>query len=210
VQTRIDHLVMAGPDLAELVDHVAELTGAQAQEGGSHEGLGTRNALLGLGGLRYLELVGPDPQQPAPAAPRPFGVDGLTEPRLVGWAVRTQEISALVRAARRSGYDPGDVVPMSRRRTDGELLSWKVTRLTGGLGGYLPFVIDWLDTVHPSEGLPLVELVRLDVTHPQIDELASGLRALRLRTGAPVRLSAGDRPAMSAVLNTAEGRVRLG
>lgn len=208
MQTRIDHLVLAGPDLAELVDHVAGLTGVEPEDGGPHVGIGTRNALLGLGGMCYLELVAPDPDQPEPESPRPFGIDHLTRPRLVGWAVRTHEMDDLVGSARRSGYDAGDPIAMSRRQPTGEPLTWQVTRLVGGLDGILPFVIDWGQTPHPTESLPLVELVTLHVFHPDLPAVASGLKALRLRTGAPVRLESG--PArLVATLNTAEGRVEL-
>lgn len=210
MQTRIDHLVLAGPDLAELVGHVAGLTGVDPQDGGPHVGVGTRNALLGLGGMRYLELVAPDPDQPEPEQPRPFGIDRLAGPRLVGWAVRTHEITELVATARRSGYDPGDPFSMSRQQPTGETLTWRLTRVGGGLEGILPFVIDWGETPHPTEGLPLVELVTLNVTHPDLSAVASGLKALRLRTGAPVRIEAGPRPQLTATLNTAEGRVELG
>lgn len=209
MQTRIDHLVLAGPDLAELVDHVTGRTGVAPVDGGPHVGLGTRNALLGLGGMRYLELVAPDPDQPEPQRPRPFGIDRLTAPRLVGWSVRTHEMDDLLAAARRSGYDPGAAVSMSRVRPDGETLTWRVTPTEGGLDGILPFLIDWGETPHPTEGLPLVELVTLNVVHPDLAAVTAGLRAMRLRTGAPVRLESGPRR-LSATLNTAEGRIELG
>lgn len=209
MQTRIDHLILAGPDLAELVDHVAGRTGVEPMDGGPHVGLGTRNALLGLGGMRYLELVAPDPDQPEPEQPRPFGIDRVTAPSLVGWAVRTHEIDDLVVAARRSGYDPGAPFSMSRQPPEGDPLTWRLTRPSGGLDGILPFIIDWGETIHPSEGLPLVELVTLNVSHPDLAAVASGLKALRLRTGAPVRLESGPQR-LTASLNTAEGRVELG
>ena len=83
----IDHLVLAGPDLDGLVAWFVAVSGVDPAPGGAHVGLGTRNALVGVGGPTYLELIGPDPDQPEPDAPRPFGVDELEEPRFVTWCL---------------------------------------------------------------------------------------------------------------------------
>ena len=69
----IDHLVYATPDLPATVAQVARLTGVAPTEGGRHPGWGTRNYLLSLGERVYLEIVGPDEEQPPP----PGGVRSL-------------------------------------------------------------------------------------------------------------------------------------
>ncbi len=112
----LDHLVYAVPDLALAGD-----LGIDLSEGGRHIGRGTRNLLADLGDGAYLEVIGPDPDQPEPDQPRPFGIDTLTEPKLVAWAVRVKDIEDVVERAKAQGYDPGPVVPMSRERPDGVL-----------------------------------------------------------------------------------------
>ncbi len=71
----VDHLIYAAPDLAVAVADVEERFGVRAQAGGKH---------IGLGPQTYLEIIAPDPEQPEPSGPRPFGVDSVTHGRLVG------------------------------------------------------------------------------------------------------------------------------
>ena len=96
---QFDHLVFAGPDLDEAVAYVASVLGVVAAPGGRHLGYGTRNRLIGFDDAAYLEVIGPDPDQPDPAGPRPFGIDELTGPALVAWAVRTSSIVDAQRAS---------------------------------------------------------------------------------------------------------------
>lgn len=171
----LDHLVYATPDLEESVRLLAKLTGVRPVEGGAHPGLGTRNHLLGLGELRYLEIIGPDPEQGEPERPRPFGIDELTEPRLAAWAVRAADIEARVARARTLGYDPGPIEPLSRRTPDGELLRW---RLTYPYDTVVPFLIDWGRTPHPARHLPSVPLTSLAAAHPEPQGVRRRLAAL--------------------------------
>jgi hypothetical protein len=77
----IDHIVYGVPRrLAQAVAWFTGLTGAQPARGGSHEGMGTANFLIGLGAGAYLEIIGPDPDQPQPVGGRWFGIDRLTPP----------------------------------------------------------------------------------------------------------------------------------
>ena len=124
---RVDHLVLATPDVDDTADRLTTTLGVATVLGGRHPQWGTRNALMALGEHAYLEIVGPDrdalPQEP----PRPFGLDTLTVPRLVTWAVRGRALEKLVGQARASGVDLGEVQHRTRRRPDGVLLSWIMT-----------------------------------------------------------------------------------
>lgn len=171
----LDHLVYATPHLEDSVRLIAELTGVRPVEGGPHPGLGTRNHLLGLGELRYLEIIGPDPEQPEPQRPRPFGIDDLAEPRLAAWAVRAADIEARVARSRTLGYDPGPIEPLFRRTPDGDELRW---RLTYPYEPVVPFLIDWGRTPHPARKLPVVTLTAFAGRHPRPAEARSRLNAL--------------------------------
>ncbi len=178
----IDHLVLATPDVAASAATLRQHWGIELSAGGQHVGLGTRNELTGLGGGTYLEVVGPDSAQPAPSQPRPFGVDELHEPRLVAWCARpTRPIPEILADFSVLGITAGPVAAMSRRRPDGVLLEWKLTfpLLGHPHHGTVPFLIDWLESPHPTESLAEGAHLRvLRLSHPQPGLLRAALTAV--------------------------------
>jgi len=136
----IDHIIYAHPDLDTAVADIEERFGVRAAGGGQHKGQGTHNKVLALGSRTYLELIAPDPHQPEPSMPRPYGAEGVTRGGLVGWALACDDIEAAVAAARKHGFDPGDVIAGHRASVTGTRLRWRLTRnaLTAGL---VPFLI---------------------------------------------------------------------
>jgi hypothetical protein len=203
----LDHLVLAAPDLAAAGRSFAARTGVEPAPGGSHIGLGTANYLVDLGGGGYLEIIGPDPDQSAPTTPRPFGIDELTEPRLVTWAVRTGNLAALVDEARDGGYDPGESRAMSRRTADGELLEWQLTAPRFDYAdGLVPFLIDWGETRHPtSRPLPRAALREFRGLHPDPASVRPALAAMRV----DLHLDIGETAELRAVVDGASGPVPL-
>jgi hypothetical protein len=199
----LDHLVLATPDLEATVAEFTRRTGVTPAPGGAHPGLGTRNHLVGLGGRSYLEIVGPDPEQPEPAGPRPFGVDRLAGPAVPTWAISPPDLAAAIAAARARGHDPGPVRPMSRRTPDGTLLRW---RLTDAASGLVPFLIDWGDSRHPAtSGLPVTPLLTVSASTPDPEQVHGPLTAL----GTSLALAPGP-TALSFTLSTPKGPVHFG
>ncbi|MEU2711666.1 VOC family protein [Streptomyces sp. NPDC007205] len=200
----LDHLVLATPDVAATVADFARRTGVTPVPGGVHPGLGTRNHLVGLGGRSYLEILGPDPGQPEPAGPRPFGVDRLAGPRTLTWAISPPDLDTAITAARVRGHDPGPVRPMSRRTPDGTVLRWRLT--DGGHAhpsGLVPFLIDWGDSRHPAAtGLPVTPLLGVSATAPDPQEVRGALAAL----GTGLALAAGP-ATLSFTVDTPNGPV---
>jgi len=205
----IDHLVYATPDLDAAVEWVAAALGVRPTPGGRHPGLGTRNALLDLGGRAYLEIIGLDRPAAEPAAdgPRPFGLDQITGPRLAAWAARADGIDRRVARARAAGYDPGPVQPMSRRRPDGTELQWRLTFPGPHPVEVVPFLIEWGDeTPHPSTTSAAgCRLVSFTGAHPEPDAVAPVLRALEVELAVQPAPSA----ALIAVIEGPGGAVTL-
>ena len=203
----VDHLVYATPELQPGIDKIERALGVRATPGGQHLGRGTRNALLSLGPATYLEIIGPDPEQPTPAQPRPFGIDDLKEPRLVAWAAKGTELERLASEARRGGVKLGEVISGSRRRADGVTLFWRYTDpRTVVAGGIVPFFIDWGTTPHPaSTAAQGASLIGLRAEHPDWEQVQKDLNRLRL----DLRVQPGPRAALIATVTAPRGRVEL-
>ncbi len=204
----LDHLVLAVPNLAESIDWFEKESGVRPVIGGAHEGRGTHNALVSLGDS-YLELIAPDPDQPEPPQPRPFGVSDVSTPTLVTFAVRPDKggtIDSVIRSAREKGWDPGDPLAMSRLQPDGTRLEWQLTFPVAEFDGAVPFLIDWGDTQNPSETTPQGLLVNdLLVHHPNTDDTGAAYRAI----GLAVPLLERPVASIRASLSTPNGSLML-
>jgi hypothetical protein len=207
ILSKIDHLVYATPDLNKSVKEIEQLLGVGAVAGGQHPGAGTRNWLVGLGDEVYLEIIGPDPDQPKPQHPRHFGIDELTSPRLATWAAKSTDLERTVREAREHGVDLGVIAPGSRMRPDGTLLLWRLTAspaLTAG--GVLPFFIDWGRTQHPAASLPKgCKLIDLRAEHPEADAVQTMAAGL----GLDLKVTKGPAPILIATISTPSTTVEL-
>ena len=189
----LDHLVYATPDLEATCRDLETRLGVRASAGGQHPGRGTHNALISIGPKAYLEIIAPDPLQPETRSGW-FGIDQLTEPKLVTWAVRVDKLDATVGAVR-SG---------SRKTPDGTTLSWQLTepQLVQGIG-VVPFLIEWTTREHPADSaIAGPRLVQLRIEHPQPELIRKQLNALRLE----VVVDEGSSPALVALF---EGAIEL-
>lgn len=175
---QLDHLIFAAPDLEHGVAEVEVLGGVRAAGGGQHLGLGTHNKLLSLGSRSYLEVIAPDPGQPEPSRPRPYGVDGVTRSGLVGWAIACDDIDRAHDEALAEGYDPGDVMDGHRLTSDGTMLRWQATS-SARTAGLVLFLISWGNAAHPGASAPSgLRLESLHVEHPDPESVVRVLRAL--------------------------------
>jgi hypothetical protein len=207
VLRRVDHLVYAVPDLEAGVADLERRLGLRAAPGGQHPGRGTRNALIALGPDSYLEILGPDPAQAAPAGGRWFGVDPATPARLAGWAAKGSDLARVASSAAQRGVPLGEVMPGTRQRLDGVTLRWTLTDPgVSSAVSLIPFFIDWADSAHPAATAPRGPvLVSLRGEHPRPDLAREPLAAL----GLDLPVEGGLRPALVATLRTVSGTMEL-
>ena len=203
----IDHLIYAVPDLDEGVAQLEKQLGVRAVYGGHHVGIGTQNALIALGPNSYLEIFAPDPSQIVYRKPRPFHIDTLTRPRLIGWAAKGEQLEVL--SALNLGNDQklGEVIEGSRTTGQGEVLRWMVTNPRVRIGdGLVPFFIHWGDTKHPAiHATGGVTLEGFTATHPNPETVRPILKKLDIA----LPIARGDSPALKATLQGPNGTVVL-
>jgi catechol 2,3-dioxygenase-like lactoylglutathione lyase family enzyme len=133
VIVEVDHILIAVPDPDATAARLAAALGLPLAGGGVHPAIGTRNALLSLGGP-YLELIGPldgptgDHGRPA-SHPIGDAVRAALEGRATGGyvtvALRSDDIATDAARLRAAGSSlASDVV--RRARPDGTAIAWSV------------------------------------------------------------------------------------
>ena len=136
--TRIDHVMICVPDLAQGITQFRNL-GFNMHEGGSHPGRGTHNA-VSFNQDEYIELLAIRDAAEYKAA---SGSGGLPKFITAGGGIRnivlqSDNLSADVDAMRARGVDVSDVVEGSRVTPSGIELKWKAATL--GAKNALPLV----------------------------------------------------------------------
>jgi len=201
----IDHVIVLVPDLDWGGAQLLERFGLSSIPGGRHAGHGTGNRVVPLG-ADYLELMAV--VDPVEAAQSPLGrwatahtIDGLAPAAL---CLRTDDIDSI---AARLGEEPE---AMSRRRTDGSVLSWHLAGLPGMLGpDNLPFFIEWHgDPADHPGAMPVDHLVEaLGITEVTIGPAGSLQPLLTDIDGITIGQRAG---VIEITIGTTTGPITLG
>ena len=205
----VDHLLLGIGDLDHGLTRVRQMTGVKPAMGGSHPGVGTRNALLSLGGRRYLEIIAPDPAQ----TEFKFRIDlrNLSAPRVITWAAATNDVEAVAARAREGGFEIFGPQAGSRARPDGKVLRWKTLAVKTDLAADgvdpIPFFIEWsADSPHPSLDSPAgCELRAFEIDHPD----PQGVRNALARLGIEADVKSRERARLVATLRTLKGTLKL-
>ncbi len=205
-RTSLDHLLLGIADLDQGIAWVLEKTGVKAIAGGSHPGVGTRNALISLGDRQYLEIISLDPFQKQ-AGRMAALVQNLKTPQLIAWAASTRNIEELSQQAQTAGYKIEGPSDGGRRKPDGGMLKWRTVRIISRYADVIPFFIEWgAGILHPSQDSPSgCTIDALEIDHPE----DSGVRKTLRQFGINVLVNPGDKPRLKAILSTPLGKVDL-
>jgi hypothetical protein len=151
VHPLIDHIVIAGRDLNQLVEDFTAF-GLTPDPGGVHADGQTHNALIGFEDGSYLELIAPVPGQNA--TNHSWAAFMETNAGVCAWAIRSADIHSDVAAYRARGVSVAEPRQGGRSRPDGVRLEWSVASMgEGALGAALPFLIQ--DLTPRSNRVPL-------------------------------------------------------
>lgn len=202
----LDHILLGCSDLDQGIAFVQQHTGVRPAVGGVHPGRGTRNALLSLGEMRYLEVIAPDPAQAGQKISRESMVANLktlTSPQIIDWAVHTSDIKRVAESWSKAGIEFDGPTAGSRKRPDGRVLNWQTLNLQDDRNGLLPFFIQWgAGSVHPSADAPQgCRLKNFVLAGPDLGDLA----AITHRIGIQVELEQAAEPQLSAQIEGPRG-----
>lgn len=197
----LDHIAVAARSLEEGASYVEAVLGVKMSMGGKHAAMGTHNMLLSLGPHCYLEVIAVDPEAAAPDRRRWFNLDAFNgAPRLTNWICATDDLETAIEVA-----PPGSGTPQTLSRGE---FSWTFAVPEFGRLPYddaMPALMSWGTSPHPNTKLPDhgLRLTRLDVFHPQSDDLLKAFPALHKMSEVSVR--EGPEKRLLATISTPEG-----
>jgi Glyoxalase-like domain len=209
----LDHIIWAHNDLESATKAFESLTGIRPRYGGMHASGLTHNALVGLGGRCYLEILAPvDPTGTQDDEWTRFARTA-TGPRLFTYCMRSPlPLRELEPLAASLGCRGGKVAGNGRTTPEGVQLHWEwLAPAFDALGRALPFFIDWLDSSHPAESFAKAEpnaaisLTHFAVGHPA----AATLRQVLTPLTAPIEIYAAPDLEFQLQLETPRGAVTL-
>jgi hypothetical protein len=199
---KIDHVLLAVPELDTAARVLMFGHGLDSYEGGRHPGWGTANRIVPLG-ESYLELITvvDEVQADASSFGRWIAEASRHKGNALGWCVRPADLSA---TASRLGLA---VEHGARQRPDGTTVEWCIAGLEeAARRPYLPFFIGWRDpatfpgrTERPAASLRSIEVE----CEPSELETWLGPHAL------PLKQRPGDGRVAAVVFAGARGPVRL-
>lgn len=201
MSTRLDHLIVTAPTLAEGIAAVEASLGVRMAAGGQHVLMGTHNAVLRLGPDEYLEVIAVDPAGHA-QRPRWFGLSQrVLRPTLAHWALSCRDVDSW---AANLGYAAEEVIPMQRGDFE-----WRISVTADGHlpeGGVVPSLIQWDAGGHPTERLPDAgcRLLALVLQHPTPALVQARLESVDFEDER-LRIRHNEKPGLKVLIATPKG-----
>lgn len=138
MELKVDHVTVAGRDLAQLRRMFAE-AGVPAEYGGKHSNGITEMALSSFADGSYLELI--TPQTGADVTPHYWGRFMMAQTGPCAWAVTTKDLAGDLKRLQAAGIEV-HAQKSGRKRPDGVELKWEASNVgPGPQGSFFPFLI---------------------------------------------------------------------
>jgi hypothetical protein len=165
----LDHVVLAAADFEAALEEFTEKTGVAPKIAGAIKGLGIKTARVSFEGSSYLEIIAPDPKSGGPIG-NLLKASGLSGLKPFHWAIRNSRAEPLKDEVGKFGYTP-DHISMFGAKEDGTPRKWEMLYLYGHrMGGIAPFFINWANSDHPCETMPIVgDLIHVKISAPDDD-----------------------------------------
>lgn len=153
----------------------------------------------------YLEIIAIDPDNHDVQQDRWMGIDLLESPKLIRWAIKSDNLQNDQTILRKYNSEMGEIQPGSRQTASGELLQWElIIPLSTPEVEVIPFVLDWSQSeMHPTEVLESTpfKLNKIQLTHPEPEKISQFLNELDVEA----ELVKGIAPTIHAQLQGANG-----
>lgn len=202
----VDHIVWGAPDTEAAAELLAERTGVLARPASTPRDTSypTSSRGLSLGGERFFEVYGPNPDYDGGPHAMHDMLAALTEPRLLVWFARVTDLAAAGTALAAAG---APLTPM--------LDEWERTDAASFRNGFLsdhvfdpsvPYLIQWRDRLDMDERMATgLDLVGLTVVAADPERTAAVHHAL----GIDVPIEPGPADGFHVTLATPNGEVLL-
>ncbi len=203
-----DHIVYAVPDFDQAIHDLEEKLGIKPVIGGRHLLRGTKNALLNLGNICYLEILAIDHENTSFIGQRWMGMDLITQPTITRWAIQTNEIEKHSHILKKQDQELGNIADGERKTSEGETLKWKMTLpLPIPEIDVIPFLIDWSSSdFHPTDRLETgCSIHSISLYHPQPEMIETLLKKLTLK----MKVSFAAAPKINIQISGKNGIIEL-
>lgn len=201
VTLRIDHVTIAGAELAKLEQSFAGVA-LVTDYGGPHSNQITHMALLGFNDGSYIELI--STLQPGQKETAFWGEHIIGNGGPCAWAVQVDDVAAEAARVATVGIPVSGPFYYQRRRPDGVLVEWDLAFLDDkGAGAMLPFIIkditprEW--RVQPSASVANAPLTGVTTVLLGVPNLPAAVTLFRKVYGWPEPL-VQEEPALGARL----------
>jgi catechol 2,3-dioxygenase-like lactoylglutathione lyase family enzyme len=166
----IDHIAYVASDIEKAKDTLVKHLGIEPVGGGGHWNLGTHNYLMSLGGRQYLEIAGPNRNNPVDS-PLSRYLDMQITPDVMMFAVETDDAPKLAKSFTKRGIKVSEWSE-SRTAPDGTVLNYRgFSVVDHPFKGLVPFYIEWVDCDHPGVTSPQGASMEIAICHPEPAEL---------------------------------------